>query len=187
MMSPSAYADAGLKLHPNGFGEKSYAAWKAQQGQSDTRGNARHALYFQKMTATSTFAAGIARITGLEGQPATALTALEWEHRNDGHCGAGAPRWNVFLTDSDGNSYVVFFGCDEAVHTPGSEFGWTRDTHLAPATTIASRTGLAAADLTITGLQIVFDEGTDVGVGYVYLDNVKVNNQVWTSPSDNSK
>jgi hypothetical protein len=139
------------------------------------------------MTATSTFAAGIARITGLEGQPATALTALEWEHRNDGHCGAGAPRWNVFLTDSDGNSYVVFFGCDEAVHTPGSEFGWTRDTHLAPATTIASRTAVAAAELTITGLQIVFDEGTDVGVGYVYLDNVKVNNQVWTSPSDNSK
>jgi hypothetical protein len=65
VMSPSAYADAGLKLHPNGFGEKSCAACKAQQGQSDTRGNARHALYFQKMTATSTFAAGIARTPDL--------------------------------------------------------------------------------------------------------------------------
>src|SRR3954468_10772327 len=47
-------------LHPNGFGQHSYAAWKAQVGLPDTSGNKNQALYFQKMTATTTFAAGVA-------------------------------------------------------------------------------------------------------------------------------
>ena len=38
---------------------------------------------------------------------------------------------------------------------------------------------------TVTGLAIVFDEGNDVGQGFVYLDNVRVGNYVWTSASDN--
>jgi hypothetical protein len=50
--------------------------------------------------------------------------------------------------------------------------------------------GANPADFTISGLSIVFDEGTSaagipLGPGYVYLDNVKVNDQVWTSPADN--
>jgi len=33
-------AGSDLTLHPSGFGEHSYAAWKAQQGQADSRGSA---------------------------------------------------------------------------------------------------------------------------------------------------
>src|SRR5712671_3278166 len=107
----SANSSSGLKLHPNGFGENSYAAWKANEGEQDSRGNADQALYFQKFTATETVAAGEARVTGLEGQPLSAITALSWEHRVDGWCGAGAPRWDIIVADANGNRGVIFLGC----------------------------------------------------------------------------
>ena len=126
-------AGSDLTLHPSGFGEHSYAAWKAQQGQADSRGSANQALYFQKMTATTTVAAGVAVIGGLEGLPASSLTGLSWEHRDDGHCGAGAPRWNLVVEDASGAQHTIFLGCAAAAHTPGSAPGWTRDSYAAGA------------------------------------------------------
>jgi hypothetical protein len=38
---------------------------------------------------------------------------------------------------------------------------------------------------TVVGLAIVFDEGTDVGRGFVYLDDIRVGDWLWTSASDN--
>lgn len=171
---------SGMNLHPRGFGENSLAAWRAQEGQPDTRGKADHALYLQKLTETATFAAGVAVVDGLEGEPATALTALSWEHRNDGWCGGGAPRWNVGLTDVNGDPQIVFLGCNAATHTPSTATGWTIDSWNVQAA-LAAYPGA-----TIRGLAIVFDEGTDVGPGFVFLDNITVNSKTWTSPSDNS-
>ena len=37
----------------------------------------------------------------------------------------------------------------------------------------------------ITSLAIIFDEGTDVGPGFVFLDNITVNAKTFTSPGDN--
>ena len=171
---------SGLNLHPRGFGENSYAAWKAQEGQADNRGNANHALYLQKMTETATFAAGVAVVDGLEGLPASDLTVLSWERRDDGHCGGGAPRWNIGLTDVNGDPQIVFLGCNAATHTPSTASGWTIDSWNV-------QTALAAfPGATIRGLAIVFDEGTDAGPGFVFLDNITVNTTTWTSPSDNS-
>ena len=177
---------SGLNLHPAGFGEASFAAWRAQEGQPDTRGNADHALYFQKMTETATFAAGVAVVDGLEGLPASDLSILSWEHRNDGWCGAGAPRWNIGLTDANGTGTTVFLGCSAANHSIGSV--WTLDTWDVQAAIQAAITagGLDPTTATISGLAIVFDEGTDVGPGFVFLDNITVNTTTWTSPSDNS-
>jgi hypothetical protein len=165
---PATASADGLKLHPSGFGKKSQASWKAKQGQQDSTGNAAHALLFEKNVPTATFAAAIAVVNGIEGQP---LTGLSWEHRDDGHCGAGAPRWNVTT-----NVTTYFLGCAAAAHSPGSAPGWTKDTFVPPA--------LAPGEA-ITGLQIVFDEGTDQGTGFVYLDNIQVNDQTWTGPADN--
>jgi hypothetical protein len=39
------------------------------------------------------------------GLPADELTGLAWDHRDDGHCGAGAPRWNI-------NAHSSFTGND---------------------------------------------------------------------------
>lgn len=176
---------SGMNLHPRGFGENSLAAWKAKEGQPDNRGKADHALYLQKFTETATFAAGVAVVDGLEGLPATALTILSWEHRNDGWCGGGAPRWNIGITDASGD-HTVFLGCAAATHTPSIVTGWTTDTWNVQ-TEIAAQ-GVDLATATIRGLAIVFDEGTDTpgNPGFVFLDNIKVNSTVWTSPSDNS-
>src|SRR4051812_25753283 len=115
-----------LTLHPNGFGSKTYSSWKAKQGEADSTGNARQALYFQKFVPTTTFTAAVAVVKGLEGRPASDLTGLEWQHRDDGHCGAGAPRWNVTVTNM-GMQRTVFLGCAAAAHSSGDESGWTRD------------------------------------------------------------
>jgi hypothetical protein len=192
-----------LKLHPNGFGPDSYAAWKAKRGQPDSEGEGDHALYFQKMTTTATVAAGIAVITGFKGQaiPAAMLTGLSWEHRFDnmGHCGAGAPRWNVQVTGASGTKFTLFLGCAAATHTPspGDPANWLVDSYgssLVILTVGAANAGLTASlvDImagTLTGLAIVFDEGTDQGTGFVDLDNITVTiggvSKVWTGPMDN--
>jgi hypothetical protein len=198
-LSPVVHAQTKkLTLHPNGFGPHAYASWKAQQGIEDSEGEARMALYLQKMTPTATIAAGIALITGLKGTPVAQLSGLSWEHRIDGHCGAGAPRWNVLVLTPSGERRNLFLGCAAAAHTPGSEPDWIRDSYTAP-TLIAigaanagfgSLAEIAAIQAgTIQGLQIVFDEGNDQGQGYVFLDNITVTlngvPHVWTGPMDN--
>jgi hypothetical protein len=195
-VSASANSNAGLTLHPNGFGQDAYAAWKAGEGEQDSRGNADHALYFQKFTATEEQVAGVARVMGLEGQPLSAITALSWEHRVDGWCGAGAPRWDIIVADPNGNRGVIFLGCAAAVHSPGAEAGWIKDTQPGAAGIAAlpvfgfTEEFNASGPFTISELLIVFDEGTTqfglpLGPGFVYLDNIQVNDKVWTSPGDN--
>ena len=185
----------GLNLHAGGFGEGSLAAWKSQQGLPDTKGNGNFALYFQKMTTTATNAAGFAVITGLEGQKVSALTSLAWDdHRTGGHCGAGAPRWDVFVKGFSTKPYTLFLGCAAAVQTPVSDApDWITDSYSGAAivTVGGSNAGLTAVQQedaaagTITGLIIVFDEGTDQGAGFVFLDNITVNSKIFTSPGDN--
>ena len=208
---PAAAFAGALTLHPSGFGTHSYAAWKAKQGLADSGGNAFQALYFQKETTTATVAAGVAVIKGIAGLPLGNLTGLSWDHREDGHCGAGAPRWNVNLQDAMGNPYTVFLGCNAAVHsqkpqTGPAGHGWCHDEQPSPAATIASLAGVPVGNLTVTGLAILFDEGTDTANpppagcaqeqfdgGFVHLDNIEVATsnlaygvKCWTSASDNS-
>jgi hypothetical protein len=195
-----------LTLHPSGFGQHSYAAWKAQQGNPEDADGAtsNQALYFQKMAPTATFAAGVAVVNGVAGMPASELNSLSWEHRTDGHCGAGAPRWNIGVDGSDGNHYTLFLGCSAATHTAVGT-SWCRDSY-ADGTILAlgaSNAGLSAnlgaiQAGTITSLALVFDEGTDNpgnpvpecadpggAAGFVFLDNVTVNDTTWSSASDN--
>ena len=184
----------GLNLRAGGFGEGSLGAWKSQQGQPDTKGNGNFALYFQKLTTTATNAAGFAVISGVAGQSFSDLN-LSWLHRNDGHCGAGAPRWNVGVTGHGGTAYTVFLGCAHADQTAFAP-GWISDA-FSPTAISAQLTDVLgfnsdqAADIeagTITSLAIIFDEGTDTGpdfTGFVFLDNITANGKIFTSPGDN--
>jgi hypothetical protein len=186
-----------LTLHPNGFGPESYAAWKAKEGRPDSEGEGDHALYFQKMVPTATVAAGIAVIAGFKKTPVpvASLTGLSWEHRTDGHCGAGAPRWNVIIQGASGARYTLFLGCAAATHTATDDLNWIRDSYVAAdiVTVGAANAGITdIADVmagTVIGLTIVFDEGTDQGQGFVFLDNITVGingmARVWTGPMDN--
>lgn len=180
-----------LVLHPNGFGEHSYAAWKAQVGLADDTGGANQALYFQKMTLTANFAAGVAVIEGVEGLPTSALTGLSWYIRDPvtggDHCGAGAPRWNVRVRLAN-TSQTFFFGCAAMADT-GSQT--SPDGHLYLQKTVPL-TVLGVPVLpagTITALSILFDEGDDQGSGFAHLDNIDVQlngvDHVWTAAADN--
>jgi hypothetical protein len=197
VMSPVARADAGLKLRPGSFGANTEGAWKSKQGLPDSKGNARHALYLQKFTETFDFAAAYAVVDNIQGLPAAELTELSWEHRDDGWCGAGAPRWNIVVQGQSGDVYTLFLGCAAATHEPGSEPGWVKDSYTGSAilTVGAANSGNTAnlADIqagTIVALYILFDEGTTLnglpyGPGFVYLDNITVNAKVFTGPMDN--
>lgn len=179
-LAVSGVAAAGtLTLHPSGFGEHSYSAWKAHEGLPDSNGSKDQALYFQKMTATTTFAAGVAVFKGVEGMPTSALGDLEFWWRTDGHCGAGAPRFNIRIRTMLGLTVTQFVGCQGMV--PGG-------TAMAPnGQTFQQRTFPAGLILpgTVVSLSLVFDEGNDVGHGFVYLDDIRAANHTWTSASDN--
>jgi hypothetical protein len=170
-------AGSSPKLHPSGFGEHSYASWKGGEGLTDSTGAKNQALYFQKMTTTTTVAAGVAVFKGFEGMTTSSLGSLEFWVGSDGWCGAGAPRFNVRYRDTTGE-HTFFVGCQMMV--PGA-------LATAPNGRVYQQrtySGPLPAGI-VTGLAIVFDEGNDVGQGYVYLDNVRVGSYVWTSASDN--
>src|SRR5438552_12967227 len=94
------------------------AHWITRQGLVDDVGKANHALFLQKDGPTSVNASAFAVIGGVEG---LTLTELGFDYRNDGHCGAGAPRFNVTLPDGR----YFFFGCIYGKPQAPPASGWT--------------------------------------------------------------
>jgi hypothetical protein len=175
---PTSAALAGtVTLHPSGFGEDSYSAWVPHEGLIDSPENEAQALYFQKMTATTTFAAGVAVFEGVAGMPVSELGDLGFWWRTDGHCGAGAPRFNLRLQNVPG---TVFIGCQEMVPfaTQSDNNGRFWQQRFFPA-------GLLPGG-TVASLSIVFDEGNDVSQGFVYLDRIRAAGHQWNSASSNA-
>jgi hypothetical protein len=129
------------------------------------------------MTSTATFAAGVAVFKGFEGADSSELLPLEFWWRTDGHCGAGAPRFNVRIEVAPGVRQTVFVGCQ------GMLAGATMTHEGRPYQQRTFAGPLPAG--TIVSLAIVFDEGNDVGQGFVFLDNIRVGQYVWKSASDN--
>lgn len=133
-------------------------------------------LVMQKNCATATnAAAGADIISPLEGQSISNLSELNFDVQNGGHCGAGAPRFNVVVS---GTTY--FLGCTQGVHTDLGN-GWT---HV-----VFTAADFAAAGIPTSGtlddLMIIFDEGTDTPAGgtigtpgQVAIDNISVNGDV---------
>jgi hypothetical protein len=152
--------------------------WRANQGLPDRGGNRNYALYLQKNVPTSTEAAGGASV---EGVRRITLSELGFDVRNDGWCGAGAPRFNVY---TDQGTYYFFFGCYYGTHTPIAP-NWTRvrfrnqDAYPAYAT---QSPWAGFGNVRVHSISIVFDEGTEVGPGYTYLDNIAINNTLIGKP-----
>jgi len=148
----------------------------------NTTGNPGPSILLEKLGPTANCAAaGVDIVTPLEGGSVAALTELNFDFKNGGHCGAGAPRFNVQV---DGNTY--FLGCSGGVHTPTSNPNWT---HLEFGLAQFAAAGIPAAG-TLEDVYIIFDEGSDTPTGgtigtagTVYIDNVSVNNDVVGSPT----
>jgi hypothetical protein len=147
-------------------------------GLPDTNGKPGDALMLSKNGPTADCSSAGASIDGVgpkkKGvQPGITLTELGYDVRNGGHCGAGAPRFNVVATD--GNHFMG--ACGNATVTPDTpQPGWMR-VRIDP-TNPAQAFPPLAAGATIISIDVVFDEGVDTGPdlsGFVMLDNIDVN------------
>jgi hypothetical protein len=162
------------------------SAWVTHQGLGDA-GKSDHALVLKKEGPTATVASAGTAISKVKN---LVLTELGFDYEVGGHCGAGAPRYNVTLTDGS----VFFFGCSwgdvvgTMVDSQGDMWNRVRFTTadavysgVGP-TTVWPGFGVAQAQ----AVHVVFDEGTDVGPGFVRLDNLDVNGKLIGKPG-NSK
>jgi hypothetical protein len=138
------------------------AQWIAAEGMPGGD-NGNQALYLQKLGTTSNCAAAGATITGVEDL--TGVLKLGYDIRDDGHCGAGAPRFNVYT-----NVTTYFLGCASGAGAPAG--GWISVDHVLE----------LGPDEVVQGIDILFDEGEDAGAGYAYLDNIYVNDSVMGKP-----
>jgi hypothetical protein len=147
------------------------AKWVANEGLADSdqdlaNGRPGKALVLKKLGPTATNASAGASIFGV---PWIYLTELGFDSRNDGHCGAGAPRFNVLTNDG----LTHFFGCVYGTHTTFTDpqgRSWDR-------VRFAGADGFPPINPTdiILSIDLVFDEGTDQGTGIATLDNITVN------------
>jgi hypothetical protein len=132
-----------------------------------------YGLLFAKSGLTGDNVAGFATITHL-GHPAP--LEFGYDIRNGGHCGAGAPRFNVLTNDNVNH----FIGCNSPPPTTATAgLGWTRmrwGSMSGPIMPPAFPVFLPGN--TITSVAMVFDEGIETGpdnTGDVILDNIDIN------------
>jgi hypothetical protein len=153
-------------------------------------GNPAPSILLQKLGATTNCAAaGVNIITSLEGGPVSALTELNFDYKTDGHCGGGAPRFNLELNQTSN----AFLGCNSTLGTRTDlNNGWTHVEFTTADIAAAVTTAGGVPTDTLSDLYIIFDEGTDtpaggtiVTPGTVYIDNISVNGQVVGSPETN--
>jgi len=177
---PKKFKAKPFAFDPEGTGIIT-ARWVTHQGLHDA-GKSDHALYLKKDGPTATVAAAGAVITGVKG---IRLNELGFDVINDGHCGAGAPRFNV--TTIDGSLY--FFGCSYGEHTPLDPpyANWTRvrftDQDAYPQTP-ETPPWPGFGNAVIGSIVLIFDEGTDVGTGATVLDNIDINQKLIGKPGN---
>jgi hypothetical protein len=150
-------------------------------------------LLLNKNGPTANCSSSGATIHGVKGMTIADATAfvVGYDYRNGGHCGAGAPRFNLTVRTPSGDRFTYFIGCAASVQTPAPQdpAQWTRSRSalIAPFTVPAGgppQPAVIPAGSRISSLDIVFDEGTDAaglsdpaGVGLAVLDNIYVNTQ----------
>ena len=135
-------------------------------------------LLLSKNGTTPDCSAAGARINGVKGKTVTATFALGFDYRNGGHCGAGAPRFNV-----DTDMGFFFVGCANAPQSPAPQdpLQWTRTRSVLSSCGIECFPGPIPVGAKIKSITVIFDEGTDTanndtqGVGLAVLDNIFIN------------
>jgi hypothetical protein len=157
------------------------AKWVARQGLPDNPRSSKarppkrfkpgHALFLQKNGLSATDASARVDIQGVEG---ITLTEIGWDVRLDGSCTANSPRFEIVTQDD----VVHSIGCAATTisTTPINENWEQRRYDVATAVPAINPTD------TVKSISIVFDEGTDAGVGFVYLDNININGVLIQKP-----
>ena len=147
------------------------ASWVPGEGQADQHGSKNEALLLTKLSKTATNAASGATVTNVKG---ITLTELGFDVRSDGHCGAGAPRFDVFA--SDGKDH--FAGCASGTTTE-TLTDPQGNTYLRKRFDVSSTSANVfppiPAGATVKSISLIFDEGVDNGSGWTYIDNIDIN------------
>src|SRR5262249_31044408 len=100
------------------------AAWGKNFGLTDDSGKANNALILSKNGPTSDCSAAGAVISGVKGK---GLVELGFDVRNGGHCGAGAPRFNLTTVKNGVKTFHFVGGCSAGTHAANTpQQGWTR-------------------------------------------------------------
>jgi hypothetical protein len=171
------------------------AAWLGGMGLPDNGGNnttrldlATNAdkndphlgLLLSKNGPTPDCSAAGATIQGVRGMLVTPTFELGFDFRNGGHCGAGAPRYNVVAKPLVGPNVNFVGGCANGVKTPAPQdpTEWTRVQF-----TTAQQFPALVPGSRIVSIELIFDEGTDTaivpdepsGVGLAVVDNLNIN------------
>ena len=158
------------------------AAWVPHEGLPDA-GNANHALLLVKDGPTTTNASSGAVIQGVAG---ITLMELGFDVRSDGHCGAGAPRFNVTMS----NDGLHFVGCAAGpvagVLTDPQGNLWIRKRWDPVALLLTANPPITLLSGTVVRISILFDEGTDQGQGFTHLDNIDINGVLIGKPGNAS-
>lgn len=183
-LAGAAWAQGQVKVIPWQFGLGANAAWLDGPGEPGQPGDPKNqGLYLQKGTATASYAAAGATVTFSRALTGTTLTHLgfdisgvpgegfdAWGGTTHGYCGAGAPRINVYFATG-----TCFLGCTYGGKVQDAGTGWWAISFTPPFDAYPGCGGISGS---ISGIEIVLDEGTDVGPGNVVLDNIRVNNIV---------
>jgi len=163
------------------------AAWLKGMGLPDTddpNKKDRHSgLLLSKNGPTPDCSAAGASIKGVKGMTVAETFEVGFDYRNGGHCGAGAPRFNV--TTRDG-VFSFVGGCANGTPSPAPQdpSEWTRV--RINVTSPSQAFPPLAVGSEIESISIIHDEGTDTanndtqGVGLAVVDNIFINGELIT-------
>ncbi|HVS27553.1 MAG TPA: hypothetical protein VHE58_09725 [Burkholderiales bacterium] len=175
----------GMGLPDNGGANTTFTTVLVPANQQDPH----LGLLLSKNGPTPDCSSSGAIIKGVKGMTVIAGFHVGFDYRNGGHCGAGAPRFNI---DTDMGSFFV--GCANAPQSPAPQDPdqWTRTRSVLTAcgsecfNTTLNVAGSIPVGATINSIDILFDEGTDIesndtqGVGLAVLDNININGRLIT-------
>lgn len=148
------------------------------EGQKPNKPDRRFGLLLSKNGPTANCSSAGAEIRGAKGLVVDHMFELGYDYRNGGHCGAGAPRFNV---DTDMGRFFV--GCANAPQSqaPQDPAEWRRTRSSLTTCGAECFPSPVPNGARIRSLVLIYDEGTDTpsndteGVGLAVVDNIFVN------------
>jgi hypothetical protein len=158
----------------------------------DLRDEENAGLLLAKTGPTPQNSEAFAELHNVKGMTVTELgydiRTLIYPNSVSSHCGAGAPRFDVYTTDG-----LFFVGCRsplaDSVSTgvPGTGDAWTRLRWGVGGVVMGFKNGATLTPITgtVQHIYIAFDEGSDTGpdfFGAAVLDNIDVNGQLVGKP-----
>jgi hypothetical protein len=163
------------------------AAWVKNIGLPAPDDAFAYGLLMHKLCSTDDNAAAFGIISGAKGQALIGPDSIGFDYKdfNSGfqaHCGAGAPRFNVSMSDG---SFHFLGGCSNGTKSPSPRgTGWTQVRFNPQDSTQCFP--IIPTNTTIVSISLVFDEGSDTpgfgGSPEIVLDNIFINGRFATRP-----